>query len=452
MTTPDTKYRHALLALVLIIQGVFASVAQAVPVERDFDTIRDFNSFDPATQKWSKVEDFDTVEILDDPTEYREDHYIYHDFWAYDAVTRRWRKVDIRGYGYKRRSKPKVVTYERVPSPPQEQVVVVEQPRPSKKTAPFNFLKNLTLGLRGGGGVTFYMIRMAHLGILEHNERGFFLYTDEQNKAYIPRWFGKPYERPKDKQGRNIYPTVAGMKHQQNATNYSDGDQKNILRGEGFNIPVTMFMHYTFSDRIRLGGGGVFEVNHLRKMRPIADASKLGVFQVASENEWFYNLASFGLLGLNLLHAPHQNTFLDLQVGCNWNIGVDFKEWFDKRKYIFDGWLFGAGISHERKINSYFKWIIRLGADWKISDDTPQGIDIPEDENEDRPFLKVHQIATYANLGLQVNFGDDDEAAQYETEYDKASAQDDLEAQRRRLGENRAYHSKSGRPARFFGE
>ena len=75
--------------------------AEAIPIERDFDTIRGFQSYDPATDKWSTIEDFDTVDILEDTTAQRADRYIYHSFWAYDAVTRRWHKVDIRDYGYK---------------------------------------------------------------------------------------------------------------------------------------------------------------------------------------------------------------------------------------------------------------------------------------------------------------------------------------------------------------
>jgi hypothetical protein len=77
------------------------SPAYPIPVERNFNKLRDFYSYDPATDKWSTIEDFDTVEILEDPNDLRAERYLYYEFWAYDMITRYWHKVDIRDHGYK---------------------------------------------------------------------------------------------------------------------------------------------------------------------------------------------------------------------------------------------------------------------------------------------------------------------------------------------------------------
>ncbi|MCP3659549.1 MAG: hypothetical protein GY830_04190 [Bacteroidetes bacterium] len=69
--------------------------------KRKFDEIKEFYSYDPVTGKWSKIEDFETVELLESRKEKRKEEYIYKDFWAYDYKTRQWYKVDISAFGYK---------------------------------------------------------------------------------------------------------------------------------------------------------------------------------------------------------------------------------------------------------------------------------------------------------------------------------------------------------------
>lgn len=70
--------------------------------KRNFDEIKEFYSYDPVTGKWSKIEDFETIEILENRKEKRKEEYIYRDFWAYDYKTKQWYKVDISAFGYKK--------------------------------------------------------------------------------------------------------------------------------------------------------------------------------------------------------------------------------------------------------------------------------------------------------------------------------------------------------------
>ncbi len=69
--------------------------------KRKFDEIKEFYSYDPVTGKWSKIEDFETVEILENRKIKRKEEYIYRDFWAYDYKTNQWYQVDISAFGYK---------------------------------------------------------------------------------------------------------------------------------------------------------------------------------------------------------------------------------------------------------------------------------------------------------------------------------------------------------------
>lgn len=401
--------KRALLALPFIAVSASASAA---PVKRDFDTIRDFHSYDPATETWDKIEDFDTVDIID-PSETREGRYIYRDFWAYDDVTRRWYKVDIRDYGYKR-SKAAVRKAKK------------KKPKSASRKSPFGFMRHWVLGLRGGGGMTFHIVRVNRFGIVVDKNGKYNLQTPEQESrkrgGYRPNWYGNIYE---PLQTDNELQSKAQVK----------SDKKITLRGEGANIPLTMFTHYTFFKRIRLGGGGIFEVNYLQKLRPKADASNLPAFEVATADEWFFNTAWYGLLGLRILHAPDQDFFLDLQAGQNYNQGSDLERRIEKETCIYDGWLFGMGVTHERRLNNYFKWITRLGVDWKIHDDTPEKVKEKYKDQDEKPFIDLHQIAAHLDMGIQVSFGKNKKEEGYETEHDGTSAQDSFEKQKSKLEE-----------------
>ncbi len=157
------------------------SSSGAMPVVRDFDKLRSFKSYDPATNKWSTIEDFETVDILEDTTVQREDQYIYHSFWAYDAVKDCWHKVDVRGYGYELGQIATTAKTE-------------ETPEAAPQKSP-GFWKKLSLGLRVGAGATFYKNIMAHCTITECDET-FFLQSKQSKKdktSYKINWFGAGY-------------------------------------------------------------------------------------------------------------------------------------------------------------------------------------------------------------------------------------------------------------------
>ena len=363
--------------------------AEAIPIERDFDTIRGFQSYDPATDKWSTIEDFDTVDILEDTTAQRADRYIYHSFWAYDAVTRRWHKVDIRDYGYK---------LGQLAATEVTQAATSEE----KPEEPSGFWKHWALGLRAGSGSTFYDNRIGHLKITEVNGR-FFLQTAQQEKEQKSNeihWFGKGYGLTGDPLDGNTGALEVNQATSRQVNEVKSG-KKIVFKGQGWNIPITLFTHYTLFKRFRLGAGFALEINHLKELAPKEEATNLRVFKVQLGHEWFYNMAWFGLLGFKVIHEPHQDILVDLQVGRNYNLGADLHILSERENYIYDGWLFGAGVAYERKLNNYFRFVTRLSGDWKTHDDTP-----PDVQGTDA-FITLNQIAVHLELGIHVTFGKD---------------------------------------------
>ena len=336
-----------------------------IPVERDFDTIRDSHSYDPETDRWSTVEKFEGVDILEDPAEQRADKYIYHQFWTYDAQARRWRKADIRDHGYQR--------------------IVPE--------SSFHFWKNCALGLRAGAGVTFYENKLSQLRLTEVDGK-FYLQTTEQQQygqSYIVNWFKEAY-------GITAYP-LQEVVGQVTYTQAAAG--RFALAGRGWSFPCTVFAHYTLFERLRLGAGLSVEVHHLQVLKHTGD---LNDYEIDPYYAWTWQANWFGLLGYKLLHQPHQNVTVDVQVGPNYSVGYDPRELYAllrKGKYLYDGWLVGAGLAYERKLNNYFSYLARLGGDWKTHDDSPamlKGTDAG---------ITLNQLTLHIDLGLQVSFGKD---------------------------------------------
>ncbi len=367
-----------------------SSAKTAIHVERDFDTIREFQSYDPATDGWSKVEEFDGVDILEDATEQRDTCYLYLSFWAYDIMQKCWKKVDIRNYGYRLGG---------------ETATQAEGDAPAnKKSKNFTgFWKSWILGMRVGAGPTFFSNKINNLKVIE-TEQYFFLQPQgngNNTESLEINWFSSSYKRVNDPLDGNSGALNVRYALDQNA-HVVGSDNQSAFEGIGWNIPTTtLFMHYNFFKRIRLGAGCELAINQLKELKLREGASNISKLKIVPQ--WFYNMAWFGLLGFKIVHSPRQDLVLDLQIGKNYNLGSDLNTLFRRLRYIYEGWLFGGGVAYERKLNNYFRFLVRLGGDWKKHDDTPK-----EMSNTDASVI-LHQTVFHLDLGIQLGFGKDTE-------------------------------------------
>ena len=353
------------------------AVAEELQVERDFDAIRNFQSYDPATDKWSKIEHFKDVELLEDHTKHPEDRYLYHNFWAYNVLTRTWHKVDIRNYGYKSGS-------------------VGEENQ--KEFA--SFWKNLALGFRLGAGATFYKNTIINIGIAEKNGKYYLLEQDSSKAAYHINWLGVTYEKEEN--------FTTGTDKDKKDINIVEPGKKISFTGRGWNLPITLVAHYTFFKRLRIGGGGNLEINYLKELEPRKDARNLKTLQVKSEHEWFYNTSWFGMIGLNVMHHAPYDIVIDLQAGKNYNTGTNPINPINKVGYIYNGLLFSLGMAYEQRLNSYFKFLARVGVDMKTHDDTPT----PIAEANTKASVRNNQFPVHLEIGIHFNFGKEKESAE----------------------------------------
>lgn len=364
--------------------GTITSSVSIISVEQSFNIIREFQSYDPATDRWSKIEEFDPVELLgEDTTKQQEDRSLYS-FWAYDITKRCWQKIDIRDYGHVSKKLPT--------NQPGEAANVDE---PLSKSAGFG--EHWTLDLRVGAGPTIYRNKLNNLSLIRIGQDLFLKSSNRGNdkKSFKINWFRSSYSRVEDPLDDNsgvlnVYETQALSK-------------QFIFEGLGWNIPTIMlFTHYNLCKRIRLGVGCELAINQLRELKLQGGVSGISGFNIRPQ--WFYNLAWVGLLGVKAVHCPHQDVVFELQVGRNYNLGPNMNNLVEKLQYVYDGWLLGGGVAYERKLNNQFRFLVRIGSDWKEHDDTPQSI------SNVKTSIVLRQIAFHLDLGLQLSLGKEAEA------------------------------------------
>ena len=385
--------------LLLPICFVFIAVTHAfADVERDFDKIRHFRAYDPATDKWSAIEDFKTVEILEDRAQQRPENYIYRSFWAYDPQTSRWYKVDILDHGYR------LSAASATPEGSEQEAA------PPKK--PYRFWKNLGMALRIGGGATFYENIVNNLQLEEKNGK-LFLQTEaeaktEKSHGHLINWFGEVFRT-------------------ENGFDNSNAKNRKIVRagnpisftGQGWNLPATLVMHFTFFERLRLGGGGMFEVNYLKELYP-KDAAENEVDTYMAKNQWFCNITWLGLVAFKLIKQPRYGILLDFQVGRHYHTGTKPESLFTENRFVNAGMLYSAGLAYERKLNNYFKFLTRLSGDLKMYQDGPPLFD---EDGDDSASVFYRQIAVHLEVGISLNFGKDDDEEDTEPNKSRAGKQ-----------------------------
>ncbi|OJW72789.1 MAG: hypothetical protein BGO68_00625 [Candidatus Amoebophilus sp. 36-38] len=375
------------------------------PVEKEFDQIRKYQSYDPATDTWSEIEDFKTVKILEDTTQLPPAHYLYYSFWAYDAQHKRWKRVDISDYGYKygmHQVTPKSET-SKEPEP--------DASTDEKKSS--NFWGNLGLTFSVGGGGTYYNNDLKNLRIfVKKGNKAFYVQVpnssdEEQHKAHLIRWFYKGNQKTSE-----IENLLEGVHDKHSLDSIPAG--KNGFEGFGFNIPIMMGLHYTFFKKLRVGAGGNFEVNYLKELKPTGAASVLIPYELP--DHWFYNIKWFGTIGYKIFQRPKDAIILDTQLGIVFDLGDSpIKNLFD----FVHGGLYGSiGIAHERKINDYFKFFYRLSGDFK------QYIDSKDFKSpKGSGSITILQPALHLEIGTTLHFG-----REIEEEIEQEEANEDTSA------------------------
>jgi heme-degrading monooxygenase HmoA len=362
------------------------------PVEKEFDKIRKYQSYDPATNIWSRIEEFKTVEILEDTSVHRNEHYIYYSFWAYDSQQKKWKRVDIRDYGYKYGKHIPVIK----PNPEAIIEEHIEEEKDTDKKKKQGFWKNVGLTFAAGGGATYFHYQANNLDLwIKHGEKKYYLQPSnstgsDEDQAHLIKWFDERYTRGFGfKQPDTVVHDGRSMPHVANKGNL-------YFRAWGFNIPITLGLHYTFFNKLRIGAGGNFEIHYVKSIKPAGDATGYANYEVP--NPWSYNAKPFGTLAYKVFQKDKNAVVLDTQVGIVVDLGTSVRK--NKAGWVRSPKLYASlGVAHERKINDYFKFFYRLAVDWKKYKD--------KDFRPSNASVDIYQPAVHLEIGAILNFGRD---------------------------------------------
>lgn len=376
-------------------------------VEKEFDQIRKYFSYDPATNVWSLIENFKTVEILEDSTQQRDDKYIYYSFWAYDTKHKKWKRVNIRNYGYKDG------TY--VPTPATEATIDTTtegaEEEDVKTPSSHNRWKNLGLTFSVGGGETDYYNKLTGLNLMiKKANKDFYAQApsssdQHQGKAHLIRWFY-------DRNCKMLGVTNEGVAHDERS--YEEIKSKEIVfRGMGVNIPITLGLHYTFFKKLRIGAGGGFEINYLKRL------SHSGLTDYVLLHPWFYSLKWFGTAGYKVFQTDKTAIVIDTQLGAIFDLGDSPIK--NLMKFIHFSFYGNLGVAYEHKLNDYFKLFYRLSGDFKKYNDDKDFI-------PSKATLELYQTAIHLEIGTILSFGrDTDDEEENANEDSSGSSLDKLD-------------------------
>ena len=370
--------------------------------EKEFSKIKSYESYDPITDTWSTIEDFEDVEILNEGEKKPASSYIYRSFWAYDPVTHEWYRVDISEYGYRK------VTAADLAAEDDESE---EEEKPKKE---WSFWKNLGISLSGGYGVTKYICQIKNMNLLVRpGQQEFFLQPRNASGAiYKLQWFTQRPIKINTLEHANLFNSYTTITHDHAFTSGS------WLSMGWVNLPITLSLHYTLFNRLRIGVGANAEISYLTTLSSKnTDGEKI---DYTLPRPWFLNLKYFGIVGYKIYKGEKHSFFIDGRIGMALDYGNKdgaFKELFKTLgAYDYMSLYASLGPSHEIRLNGFFKFFYGLYAQFKrFENDADFG---PANSTGSKPSMQLWQPAIHLEAGITLHFGRDKKEEPDEDEED----------------------------------
>ena len=194
-------------------------------------------------------------------------------------------------------------------------------------------LRNIKFSASIGAGNTFFRHKLDGFGIFQNTGQSPRIFPS--GASLVPRF-------------SNWVNSVAGdmLVVQPDSYLVSSDTTKLGFKGNAFNFPIHITIHYEFLGKYRIGGGFGYEAMFMGNFRPITFTDKIGSFQPASPSgimKKYYGMAGYSFYRLqdylftgNLLIGGYQpgNNFAKglIQKGMNINLGVTVER--DLSEYV----------------------------------------------------------------------------------------------------------------------
>lgn len=206
-----------------------------------------------------------------------------------------------------------------------------------------SIFKNFRLGVSTGYGNTFF----------SHDLNGFAIYQEQGRAPQIFKSGAPPAVRFSNwVNSVSVDSTFAAT----GSYLISSDSAKIGFKGNAFNIPLKLTLHYEFN-RYRIGGGYSWEYMSIGSLHPISHSDKVGLFNPPGPSGFMNKY--FGSLGVSFARLDNYLFTADINIGgfkpgANFNSGM-----------ISKGIYFNLGVTAERELSEYLRLFVRPSFDFK---------------------------------------------------------------------------------------
>src|SRR6185436_3475928 len=123
------------------------------------------------------------------------------------------------------------------------------------------------------------------------------------------------------------------------------------FKGNAFNIPLKLTLHYEFKGKYRVGAGYSYELMSIGTLRPISFTDKISSFQPTASSGWMSKY--FGLIGVSFYRLGDYLFTGDAQIG-GYSPGGNFNSALVKA-----GIYVNVGVTVERELSEYLRVFVR---------------------------------------------------------------------------------------------
>jgi hypothetical protein len=128
------------------------------------------------------------------------------------------------------------------------------------------------------------------------------------------------------------------------------------FKGNGFNIPIHLSIHYEFK-KFRIGGGYGFEPMFIGDFKPVTFSDKIGSFKPGNSSGIMKKY--YGMLGYSFYRVQNYLFTGNLQIG-GYQPGKNFA-----RELIQKGVNVNLGVTVERELSEYWRLFAKPSLDFK---------------------------------------------------------------------------------------
>ena len=172
-----------------------------------------------------------------------------------------------------------------------------------------------------------------------------------------------------------------------NAFYFADTDSTNLgFRGISHGIPITLQVHYTFLEKIRVGLGYSWEKHFVQELEPTTNQ---GIIRPYQPNISSTRYSRFFLTGGYKFYEYYDHYFVaDAQIGWINSGPNEFN-----RSAVNHSMYFNVGVSFERALSEYLRIVLRPSLDFKNYKVTIPG----------GPDIRTGQPTLHLQAGISIN-------------------------------------------------